>query len=215
MEAWHWVMRWSDLLGPAPLANLLERCFLPRWLATLSAWLTQALAARRSGDVTAGRVFNEVASWYAGWKAQLPVEVTGYLGVREALSKALSMMDRAMRGLPPQELSAPTAPFGVPGQFPASTPGQVAHLRGPAGLAHLALSQRNLPAATLREQLENTAMERGLLFHPIANRSYEGKQVYLLERIHIYFDRNVAFHLNTQDGEWYPISLTDLLDKIS
>lgn len=103
MDAWNWVVRWADLVGPAVMVDLLERYFWERWLTVLAGWLTQGVEARHRGQhEAAGQVFVEVGRWYAGWKGQLPPECMEYATVKDALTKALSMMDRAMRGLPPQ-----------------------------------------------------------------------------------------------------------------
>ncbi|VDQ17064.1 unnamed protein product, partial [Trichobilharzia regenti] len=76
--------------------------FWPRWLSVLSNWLNQGAEARQRGDHTAaGQIFQEVGRWYAGWKGQLPPECMEYASVKDALTKALSMMERSMRGLPP------------------------------------------------------------------------------------------------------------------
>ena len=65
--------------------------------------------------------------------------------------------------------------------------------------------------SSLREQVEQTAAQRGFLFLPIANRFHEGKQVYRLERQQVFFDRNVAFCYNSYDSGWQPVSFNDLM----
>ncbi|KAH8852313.1 Tuftelin-interacting protein 11 [Schistosoma japonicum] len=103
MDPWNWVMRWADLIGPAVLVNLLEHHFWSRWLSVLSSWLNQGVEARQRGDnAGASQVYQEVGRWYAGWKGQLPPECMEYASVKDALTKALAMMERSMRGLPPQ-----------------------------------------------------------------------------------------------------------------
>lgn len=69
------------------------------------------------------------------------------------------------------------------------------------------------PPITLRKQVEQVAAQRGLIFHPIPNRMFEGQQVYRLESLHVFFDRNVSFVHNPVDGEWHPISFAELLSK--
>ncbi len=46
---------------------------------------------------------------------------------------------------------------------------------------------------------------------PLPNRLHEGKQVFRLERQHIYFDRNVAFCYNAYDSGWHPVSFSELM----
>ncbi|TGZ74637.1 hypothetical protein CRM22_000826 [Opisthorchis felineus] len=208
MDVWNWVMRWADLIGPAVLVNLLEQHFWPRWLTVLANWLHQGVEARQHGDhVSAGQVYQDVGRWYAGWKGQLPAECMEYASVKDTLTKALSMMERAMRGLPPQEpkpTSTPVdasryaAPSNRPAQFTnnfTSTP-----LVAP-------------PPTTLRKQVEQVAAQRGLTFHPIPNRMVEGQQVYRLESVHVFFDRNVSYLYSHVDGGWHPVSFAELMSK--
>lgn len=93
-------MRWLDIVDPAVIADLLERFFLPRWLHCLSDWLIQASDARNCRSPNAGQIFGEIGAWYTGWKSQIPSVLADYLSVKDAFTQALSLMERAMRGLP-------------------------------------------------------------------------------------------------------------------
>ncbi|VDM00377.1 unnamed protein product [Schistocephalus solidus] len=202
MDPWNWVMRWVDLLDHAVLVDLLERFFFPRWLNVLSGWLTQAVDARNRRAPNAGQLFQEIGAWYSGWKGQLPAELSDYPSIKDALTKALGMMQRAMRGVVSQESPATFVP-------PV------------AGTSHLSSSTYPLSSglrpvttpSSLKEQVENAAAQRGLLYHPVPNRFYEDKQVYRLEGFMIYFDRNVAFYYNSYDSGWHPISFAELMSK--
>ncbi|CAH8473349.1 unnamed protein product [Heterobilharzia americana] len=206
MDPWNWVMRWADLIGPAVLVNLLEHHFWSRWLTVLSNWLSQGVEARQRGDHNAaGQIYQEVGRWYAGWKGQLPPECMEYASVKDALTKALAMMERSMRGLPPQEPSiSKQSPSDVTrysagsSSVPPSVFGSTTPLIAP-------------PPATLRKQVEQVAAQRGLLFHPISNRMFEGQQVYRLESLQVFFDRNVSYIFNPSDGGWHPITFSELM----
>ncbi|CAH8667299.1 unnamed protein product [Dicrocoelium dendriticum] len=206
MDGWTWVMRWADLVGPAVIVNLLEQHFLPRWLTVLSNWLNQGVEAKRRGDhASAGQVYQEVGRWYAGWKGQLPPECMEYAGIKDSLTKALAMMERAMRGLPPQEPKPNVAT-------------DASHYTAPVRAAPLTSNFTSAPLVappptTLRKQVEQIAAQRGFAFHPIPNRLFEGQQVYRLERLHVFFDRNVSFVYNPTDGGWHPVSLSELMSK--
>ncbi|CAH8834410.1 unnamed protein product [Trichobilharzia szidati] len=206
MDPWNWVMRWADLIGPAVLVNLLEHHFWPRWLSVLSNWLNQGAEARKRGDHTAaGQIFQEVGRWYAGWKGQLPPECMEYASVKDSLTKALAMMERSMRGLPPQEptfSAVPAYPASSSSVFPppAAAFGTTTPLVAP-------------PPTTLRKQVEQVAAQRGLLFHPISNRMFEGQQVYRLESLHVFFDRNVSYVYTPSDGGWHPIAFSELMER--
>ncbi|KAM7535524.1 hypothetical protein Aperf_G00000102748 [Anoplocephala perfoliata] len=201
MEPWNWVMRWLDIIDPAVIADLLERFFLPRWLHCLSDWLIQASDARNCRSPNAGQIFGEIGAWYSGWKSQIPPVLADYLSVKDAFTQALSLMERAMRGLPLE----PVPSFG---RMPAP------QLVPPGGFAHrppFITPQPPMAPTNLREQVEQTAARRGFLFHPIANRFFEGKQVYRLESHHVYFDRNVAYCFNSYDSLWHPVSFSELM----
>lgn len=101
MEPWNWVMRWLEIVDPAVIADLLERFFLPRWLHCLSEWLTQAVESRNRHASSTGQIFSEIGAWYSGWKGQIPPELTDYPSIKDALTKALSFMECAMRGIAP------------------------------------------------------------------------------------------------------------------
>ncbi|VDM32913.1 unnamed protein product [Hydatigera taeniaeformis] len=202
MEPWNWVMRWLEIIDPAIIADLLERFFLPRWLHCLSEWLTQAVDSRNRHAPSTGQIFSEIGAWYSGWKSQIPSELTDYPSVKDALTKALNFMECAMRGIAPDALSYGRAPnshmaSGLPASNVARRPPFV--------------PMAQLPPSNLREQVEQTAAQRGLLFLPIANRFHEGKQVYRLEAQQVFFDRNVAFCFNSYDSGWHPVSFSELM----
>lgn len=201
MEPWHWVMRWLDIIDAAVIADLLERFFLARWLSCLSGWLGQAVEARNRRVPTAGQIFSEIGAWYSGWKSQIPPELMEYPSVKDALTRALALMEGAMRGIPPPNLSS-----NLPGRPPAFMVPRPP--RPPLPLQHPMV----VPLLTnLRDQIEQMAAQRGLLFMPLPNRFYEGKQVFRLENQQIYFERNVAFCYNAADSGWHPVTVTDLM----
>ncbi|CDI97359.1 tuftelin interacting protein 11 [Echinococcus multilocularis] len=202
MEPWNWVMRWLEIVDPAVIADLLERFFLPRWLHCLSEWLTQAVDSRNRHAPSTGQIFSEIGAWYSGWKGQIPPELMDYPSIKDALTKALNFMECAMRGIAPEALS-----YGrTPNSQLASGPPNSGTARRPP---FVPLPQ--LPPTNLREQVEQTAAQRGFLFLPIANRFHEGKQVYRLEAQQVFFDRNVAFCFNSYDSGWHPVSFNELM----
>ncbi|CAH8459513.1 unnamed protein product [Schistosoma intercalatum] len=208
MDPWNWVMRWADLIGPAVLVNLLEHHFWSRWLSVLSSWLNQGVEARQRGDHTAaGQVYQEVGRWYAGWKGQLPPECMEYASVKDALTKALAMMERSMRGLPPQEPQVSKQGQSDVSRYPAGSSGVLP----PAFGSSTPLVAP--PPTTLRKQVEQVAAQRGFLFHPISNRMFEGQQVYRLESLQVFFDRNVSYVYNPSDGGWLPVTFAELMTR--
>ena len=94
-------MRWLEIIDPMVIADLLERFFLPRWLHCLSEWLTQAVDSRNRQAPNTSQIFSEIGAWYTGWKNQIPSDLVDYPSIKDALSKALGLMERAMRGIRP------------------------------------------------------------------------------------------------------------------
>ncbi len=65
--------------------------------------------------------------------------------------------------------------------------------------------------SSFKDLVEKKATEHNLLFFPIHNRIFEGKQVYQFGNANIYIDKNVLFIL--ENGHWMPLRLTDLISK--
>ena len=55
-DQWNWVMEWSELIPAHTMAALLDRCFFPKWLQTLSVWLNL------NPDM------DQVSKWLRGWE---------------------------------------------------------------------------------------------------------------------------------------------------
>ena len=86
---WRAVTAWSDLLPPPQLAAAMGQAFFPRWLQVLAGWLN------------ATPNYEEVVSWYQGWKSVLPPALLPLPGVADHLSQALHMMNRSVTGSGP------------------------------------------------------------------------------------------------------------------
>uniref|UniRef100_A0A183JRK5 Phage protein n=1 Tax=Schistosoma curassoni TaxID=6186 RepID=A0A183JRK5_9TREM len=87
-------------------------------------------------------------------------------------------------------------------------------------LAHQAyfpqlLDHQHLWLLLLRQHYVNklNKAQRGFLFHPISNRMFEGQQVYRLESLQVFFDRNVSYVYNPSDGGWLPVTFTELMTR--
>lgn len=65
-----------------------------------------------------------------------------------------------------------------------------------------------------KELVQMKCEELGLIFIPVPNRYYEGKQVYKCGRVMIYINANVIFL--QRDGQmWIPVSLNQLIQAAS
>ena len=57
-------------------------------------------------------------------------------------------------------------------------------------------------------KIEKKTAEHNLLFMPITNRTFDGKQVFQFGQVNIYIDKNVVFVFD--NGQWFPVKLNDL-----
>lgn len=60
-----------------------------------------------------------------------------------------------------------------------------------------------------KQLVEETALDNGLLFRPISDRSHESKQVYKLEKLSLYIDNKVIFV--RKNDLWLPKTLDDVI----
>ena len=65
----------------------------------------------------------------------------------------------------------------------------------------------------MRELLEEIAAEKSVLFMPMPNKSHQGKPVYKLGSLQIYFDKDLVY--KHAEGRWIPTSIDDLMEDAS
>jgi tuftelin-interacting protein 11 len=65
--------------------------------------------------------------------------------------------------------------------------------------------------SSFKDLIEKKAIDNNMLFSPIPNRTFEGKQVYQFGNAYIYIDKNVLFI--SENGQWMPLRLNDLVSK--
>lgn len=63
LDAWNWVMDWSDMISIGSMTLILDKFFFPRWLQTLAMWLNH------NPD------YAQVTEWYSGWKGMISKEL--------------------------------------------------------------------------------------------------------------------------------------------
>lgn len=202
LDAWHWFLDWEDLLPPMTTIDILERCFFPKWYQSLGSWLS------------ANPPYTEVISWYKGWRDLIPSKVVNSLQIRRKFQQALEICQRALTFQPGaaeqfglllsgfDKLSDPPPPP------PAGSPPPPRQQRTKDWADIISSGRReNL---SMRELVEKRSQERGIVFHPLPERSHEGRPVYRCGKLNISFNKNVIF-VQTERG-WMPKSLTTLLD---
>jgi tuftelin-interacting protein 11 len=195
LDLWHWVMSWQDLLSTHIIASILEKHFFPRWLNVLFNWLSN------------GPNFDEVSKWYSGWKSMLSPQLQSHPSIKDALKRALDMMDHSVNSS--VGMKSFNSYYSIRPQQPTvPNPNRMQNL-DPFGLA----KDKAMPNITLnfKQLVERKAEEHGILFMPIPNRYYEGKQVYKFGKLIIHIDRQVLFLFI--NNNWVPTSLQSLIDS--
>jgi tuftelin-interacting protein 11 len=82
--------------------------------------------------------------------------------------------------------------------------------------------ETSTPAATsiptnaninFKQLIAKKADESGILFMPVPNKTYDGKQVYQFGKQRVYIDRSVVFVFHSNSNQWSPISIQSLIDS--
>ncbi|CAF3587969.1 unnamed protein product, partial [Adineta steineri] len=66
--------------------------------------------------------------------------------------------------------------------------------------------------SSFKDLVEKKAAQYNLLFIPLTNRTFEGKQIYQFGNVNIYIDKNVLFLF--ENGQWLPLRLNDLVKRV-
>jgi len=195
MEPWNWVMEWCDITPAQSLVDIFQSTFFPKWLQFLVTWLNQR------------PVFEEIYRWYTWWRTLFPEVLMRDPAVTESLQKALEMINAAIQSPGTQidfsYILGRSSPVPMP-QPPA--PGTITVT--PELMADAIRLTSQVPNG-FRDLVQMKCEQLGLLFMPIPNRYYEGKQVYRCGDVAIYITANVIFIF--RDGAWFPSSLQQLL----
>ncbi|XP_054159386.1 tuftelin-interacting protein 11-like [Oppia nitens] len=190
LDIWHWIMSWQEMLSTTMMAAILDKNFFPRWLNVLYNWLTNKAN------------LDEVSKWYTGWKSMLSPQLLDHPIVKDSLRRALDIMSAFTNntGIPVKPFHAFYAPIKPPPPPPSQTSSSTTSLSSDTSI-------------NFRQLVERRAEDKGILFMPIANRLYEGKQVYKFGKQIIFIDRQVLFIMNSNDNKWIPTSLQSLIDS--
>ncbi|CAF0724669.1 unnamed protein product [Didymodactylos carnosus] len=188
IEQWNWILSWHEMIPLASMIALLERSFFPKWLQVLNAWL----------NTTPN--YNEIHRWYSGWRSLIPSTLISHPTIKEKLTEGLDMIDRSL-----SHLSS--------GNLPPSTqqPQSVSNLDYEAILNRGVASSSSTIIHSFKDLVEKKCSEHNILFLPVTNRYYEGKQVYRCGNVNAYIDKNVLFLW--ENGHWVPTPLDSLANK--
>lgn len=187
IEPLKWIMEWDGLASSRQLSYLFARFLFPEWLEVLYEWLVS------NPD------FDEVSSWYLGWKSLFPEDVLANDVIRQSFNVALEMMNAAV------ETSGKKVPR-PPKQF-AFSDGDIPI--GGAGLGRKAsIFAEDIG---LKELVQQYAEENNVAFLPKPGRVHAGLPVYGFGRLSITLDATQQV-IRAKVGErWIPMSLEELV----
>ncbi|KAK9812190.1 hypothetical protein WJX73_003418 [Symbiochloris irregularis] len=206
LAPWHWMAAWAPLLPQSQLVAALESYFFPQWHAVLHHWLSH------QPD------YDQVTSWYLGWKAMIPKEVQDHERIRLQLNAALNAMNSTMDGTPlaPAYSAYANAPMNAAAaQQPAPAPTGLAASRWATGGGARVGNAPSAAEPTFRQLVERFAEDSGVELLPKAGRRQDGLQVYAFGPISIVMDTIqgvVRAHLR---DKWVPVSLDQLVQEAS
>ncbi|XP_068619561.1 septin-interacting protein 1 [Battus philenor] len=184
--AWLWCVQWVDLIGAPTIAALAARALLPRWLASLAAWLNTAPPHAT------------VLSSYSQFKKMFPEEVLKEPVVRDAFRKALDMMNRST--------DIDTVEPPPPPRFTLPEPKECSKINE-------ILAATN-PNKSFSELLESRCIEKGITFVPIPGKSREGRPLYKIGELQCYVIRNVIMYSEDGGRSFLPIGMDRLLNMV-
>lgn len=182
LDEWHWVMNWKDLMPLSNMVSMLEKCFFPKWLQVLHAWVNHAPN------------YQEIVVWFTGWKSLFPPEIAQHPAIKDQLTRALDLMTRSM------------AAGGQVDMLPAPP---VIHNSLPPPPPPVAVMEQAVPHG-IREFVEFRCAQKGILFVPMVNKWQANRPVFRIGNLLCYFDRQVAFVM--LNGVWVSVPTQQLLD---
>ena len=186
LEAWHWVMLWQELVPFTSFVSLIENVFFPKWLQVLSVWLNSSPN------------YEEVSTWYIGWKNLMPDKLVQHPHIKNKLSQGLIMMNRSLAG----------AQVSVTDSYPSANPQQEASAVTKQPGVQLTAKQ-TIPL--FKDIVQKKATDHNLLFMPVLNRFKDGKQVYRFGNLNIYLDKTLIYML--ENGQFRPASINEIVEK--
>ncbi|CAF0769075.1 unnamed protein product [Didymodactylos carnosus] len=188
IEPWNWIISWHEMIPMTSMIILLEHSFFPKWLKVLNDWL----------NTTSN--YNEIQCWYSQWRSLIPSTLISHPTIKEKLTEGLEMIDRSLSHLPSSTVPTSTQQSKSVDNLDYET------------LLNRGVASSSSPIIhSFKDLVEKKAGEHNILFLPVKNRYYEGKQVYHFGNVKVYIDKKVLFLL--ENGQWVPTALNSLAKK--
>ncbi|KAK6619473.1 hypothetical protein RUM43_012230 [Polyplax serrata] len=197
-QHWKWVMEWEELMPVHSMATIMEKHFFPKWIQVLSMWLNHTPN------------YDQVTSWYIGWKSQFPESLLKQPNIKEQFKLAQDLMNRSVEnGQIPGGMESLSYLKNVERDTSLSS----SHSASSRLQSLLdAVRTGSQGSVSLKSLLADRCKEKSIVFVPIPNKSHEGLPVYRCGNIQVYFDRNVVFVSQNRGVTWAPQSLALTLD---
>ncbi|KAJ6790749.1 septin and tuftelin-interacting protein 1-like protein 1 [Iris pallida] len=204
LDQFNWVMAWASAVPIHHMVTLLEVGFFSKWQQVLYHWLCS------------NPNFNEVMTWYMGWRALFPQELLANERIRMLLTAGLDMMNQAVEGM---EVVQPGARENVSylrvtekRQFEAQQAAAYASIyRHSASVPGNGVGLGNTSEMRFKELIEAYALEQGLAFVPRVGKLYKDLPVYGFGNVNVCVDsvKQLLFAQGPQG--WGAVSLKQLL----
>lgn len=154
------VLKWTDIIAPSMVAEVVVAEVFPMWHDVLHQWLT-------SDDAN----YEEIGAWFEWWKDEALADVAGFESVVAEFERGTAMIGNALElGAKISELPKPTK---QPARRPEIRQKPVAVLEPVLPTASLEPVQKSF-----REEVEDWCNEHDLRFIPTHNRTTLSGQKY-------------------------------------
>lgn len=207
LDQFNWVMTWASAIPIHHMVTLLEVGFFSKWQQVLYHWLC------------ANPNFNEVMTWYMGWRALFPQELLANERIRMLLTAGLDMMNQAVEGMEVVQPGArenvsylrvtekrqfeaqQAAAYASIYRHSAAVPGNGVHMDGLGNTSEM----------RFKELIEAYALEQGLAFVPRVGKLYKDLPVYGFGNVNICIDSVKQLLFAQGPDGWGAVSLKQLL----
>jgi tuftelin-interacting protein 11 len=200
LDQFNLVMLWASTIPVQHMVRMLEVDFFSKWHQVMYHWLCSP-----NPD------FNEIVSWYKGWKALLPPELLANERIRMLLALGLDMMNQAAEGL--EVVQPGTTNLGyLTGK--EKRPLDAATKKPQPPSCHGVL-ETTMTDMSFKECIQAYAMEKGLLFMPRVGKFYNGMPVYEFGTVSVCLDsvnRVVYAQLREGADRWSVVSLRQIVE---
>ncbi|XP_071741880.1 septin and tuftelin-interacting protein 1 homolog 1 [Rutidosis leptorrhynchoides] len=205
LDQFYWVMRWADVIPVHHMIHIMD-VFFNKWQEVLYHWLCSKPN------------FQEVTSWFLGWKDLIPCELLSNEHIRLRLNTGLEMMNQAVEGI---EVVQPGVRENISylkareqRQFEAQrAAAQAAKLQQRGGFdMGMGMGMDDGFEMSMKEVIEVHAQHNNLLFKPKVGRTQDGHQVYGFGNISIIIDSLHQKVFAQIEDRWSPVTLEQLVN---